>query len=104
MTQQNINNAILLQNATLEDLEKMVKRAVAEQMSAVSVKQPKEVEKKGLPKYVKRIETARILGVTVPTLDDWTRNGLIQCCRISNRVYYSEEEIARALGDKQTLS
>ncbi len=98
--EQTINNAILIQNVTIQDLERIVERAVDKRMSAVSVQQPKEAEEKGLPKYVKRIETARILGVTVPTLDDWTRNGLIQCCRISNRVYYSEKEIARALGDR----
>ncbi len=97
------NNAVLIQNATLYDVERMIRRAVDERMSAVSVQQPKaEVEeKKGLPKLYRRIETAKMLQVTPTTLDDWARCGLIKSSKLGGRVYYSEDEIARALGNRQ---
>ncbi len=37
------------------------------------------------------------LGITAPTLADWTRRGIIPSYRIGGRVYYKQSEIDAAL-------
>ena len=37
------------------------------------------------------------LGITAPTLADWTRRGIIPSYRIGGRVYYKQTEIDAAL-------
>ncbi len=96
--EQKIQNAVLIQNLTIQDLEKIVERAVAKKMVGLSEQPRKEEKKEGLPNFIKRIETAKRLGVSATTLDDWTRIGLIRCHKISNRVYYTEDEIKKAMG------
>ncbi len=99
--EQSIQNAVLIQNVSLQDLERMVKRAVAEQMANIREQlAQKEEKKEGLPNFFKRIETARMLGVSLPTLAEWTRIGIIKCHRIGYRVYYTEDEIMKAMGCK----
>jgi len=50
-----------------------------------------------LPKYYSRKEVAKMLGLSLPTLDSYTSQGLIKSGRIGNRILYSEEDIQNAL-------
>lgn len=44
-----------------------------------------------------RADAAKRLGVSLSTLNDWTKQGLIECHRIGGRVYYKESAIETAL-------
>lgn len=49
------------------------------------------------PEYITRKETAQILGVSLVTLNEWTKTGTIQGYRISSRVRYKKSEILNSL-------
>lgn len=49
-----------------------------------------------------RIETAKILRVTLATLNDYTKSGKIVANRIGNRVLYKDSDIQSALSKVKT--
>lgn len=49
------------------------------------------------PELLTRNETAKYLGVSLPTLNDWTKNGVILGYRIAGRVRYKRPDIENAL-------
>jgi excisionase family DNA binding protein len=46
-----------------------------------------------------RQQTAQMLGITLSTLHDWTKNGIIQGTRIGTRVRYRQSDVENALKD-----
>lgn len=58
-----------------------------------------ENSKIDLPKYYQRKEVAKILGLSLPTLDRYSTLGWINSKRIGNRILFSEEDILRALNE-----
>ena len=44
-----------------------------------------------------RKQTAKFLCISLPTLHDWTKEGLIRAYRIGNRVLYKKEDVNQAL-------
>ncbi|WP_312323434.1 helix-turn-helix domain-containing protein [Soonwooa sp.] len=51
---------------------------------------------------ITRRETAKILGVTLPTVIDWEKKGIITGYRIGNRIRYKEAEILEAVTNNKT--
>lgn len=49
------------------------------------------------PKLLTRHQTARFLGISLPTLHDWTVNGKITANRIGTRVRYYQTDVEAAL-------
>ncbi len=49
------------------------------------------------PKLLTRQQTAHFLGISLPTLHDWTMNGKITANRIGTRVRYYESDVQAAL-------
>lgn len=47
--------------------------------------------------YLSRKETAQLLKITLPTLHDWTKIGILKAYKIGTRVLYKEAEIKEAL-------
>ncbi len=98
-----VSNAVLVQGVTLQDLERMVKRVVSQQLEEYKSKLPPPqkavVTTKKTPTYIKRKDAAKLLSVSLTTLDKWTMAGFIHPCRICSRVYFTQEEIDRALGN-----
>ena len=50
-----------------------------------------------------RKETAKLLCISLPTLNEWTKTGILKAHRIGNRVLYKEQEVIEALVEVQTL-
>lgn len=50
-----------------------------------------------------RKDTAILLGISLPTLNDWTKRGLIPSFRISSRVRYKKTEVLNSLTKVKTL-
>ena len=85
---------------TTEELTGLISQAV------------KEAIKSGLPidsstapseKLLTRKETADKLKVSLVTLNDWTKRGLIQSYLIGGRVLYKESEIEKSLHQVKTV-
>ncbi|GEM_PF-868140 len=81
-------NAVLIQNATLDDIEAMVNKAVERRMAEFYDR----VRSKP-PVLIKRKDAAKMLGISLPTLDMYAKAGILHQRHIGGRVYYEEEEI-----------
>jgi predicted site-specific integrase-resolvase len=56
-----------------------------------------ELEQLREPKYITRTEAAAMLGVSLPSLHNYTRAGWLTKHRISGRVLYDQREIEEAV-------
>lgn len=83
-------NCVLIQGATLADIERMINRAVDARM-----KEFYDSIKEKPPVYVKRHDAARILSVSLPTLDAYVKHGILHPKHLGGRVYYDEAEIEK---------
>lgn len=83
-----ISNAVLIQGATLSDIERMINHAVAERM-----KEFYETIKERPPVLIKRKEAAKRLGVSLPTIDAYAKAGFLQVKHLGGRVYFEESEV-----------
>ena len=43
--------------------------------------------------YLTRIETAKLLRVTLPTLSEWTKRGILNSYRMGSRIRYKRSEV-----------
>jgi hypothetical protein len=80
----------MLEVIEIETLKKIVGEAVADAIS----KQPQTDEE---PKYLTRSELANQLRVTLVTLWNWQKKGLLTPRKIGNRILYDEAEVNQAL-------
>jgi excisionase family DNA binding protein len=62
-----------------------------------------EPPKKEELKYLSREEVCTILKITLPTLNTYTKKGIIKGSRIGTRVLYRNEDIQEALTDASGL-
>ena len=47
--------------------------------------------------YLSRKEVAKLLKITLPTLHDWTKVGILKSYKIGTRVLYKENEVKETL-------
>lgn len=85
-----IDNCVLIQNCTMTDLQRMIERAVDSRMAAFyeKIKSKQEV-------LVKRKEAAVMLAVSLPTLDNYGKFGILHPKRLGGRVFYTQSEIEK---------
>ena len=86
-------NSIILQGINTEDLKKIFREVLDEKIKQES--EPKESGKKLT--YLSRFEVAEILKISLPTLNNWSKEGILKSYRIKNRVLYKPEEIEQAV-------
>lgn len=88
--ERNIINSVLIQSATLADIERMINRAVDARMKAFA----DSIQPKPDP-LIKRVDAAKQLGVSLPTLDGYGKYGILHPRHVGGRVYYPQSEIDR---------
>jgi len=89
---------LILSPIPITELQKFISDTIREEMQKIATQTPPpETE------YITRNQTAQILGVSLPTLNDWTKRGLIIGYRIGTRVRYKKGEILEAVKQIQTL-
>lgn len=90
-----IENAVLIQGATLSDIERMVDKAVARRMEEfVSSLRCDDAS------LVRRKDAASMLGVSLPTLDAYARSGILHPRHIGGRVFYDSHELFAVKGGR----
>jgi excisionase family DNA binding protein len=94
-------NEILLNGISLDQLQESIKTIVsAELKNAVSeLTTKREIE----PELITRKETAEILGVSLPTLHEWTKKGVLPAKRIGSRIRYERTAVFDALKSVEPL-
>lgn len=55
------------------------------------------------PELITRKETSEILGISLPTLHQWTVSGVIPAQRIGTRIRYNRAEVYNSLKNVETL-
>ena len=88
-----IVNSVLVQGATLKDIERIVNNAVERRLSEFY-----ERIRQKPPVLVRRKDAARMLGVSLPTLDAYGRCGILHPRKIGGRVFYEESELLSKSG------
>ncbi len=90
-------NSTLIQNVTPEELSETLRSVIKEELSLLY---PKEAAS---PRFLSRQEVATLLKISLPTLNEYTRTGIIKGSRIGTRVLYSEEDIKDAIKEIPAL-
>lgn len=82
----------------ITELKNIISETVRDEMQKFCTPQPQpETE------FITRNETAQILGVSLTTLNEWTKQGVVIGYRIGTRVRYKKGEILNAVNQIQTL-
>ncbi len=76
------------------EFKTLIQTAVSEAMGAMA---PKPQGTPQSPELLTRNEAAKYLGVSLPTLNEWTKTGVVKGYRIGSRVRYKLPEIEVAL-------
>ncbi|MAW95960.1 MULTISPECIES: helix-turn-helix domain-containing protein [unclassified Leeuwenhoekiella] len=87
---------VMLHTFELSDFEKVVEQVLERKLKSFI---PQEKEKLTL---LTRKDTAKLLRISLPTLHDWTKTGIVKAHRIGNRILYKLEEVNQALSQIQT--
>ena len=82
----------ILADELLDKIEERIKSAIR-----ISQQNNSESNKEEL---LSRKETAKMIKVSLPTLNKWTRRGLIQSHRIGRRVLYKIEDIQTSISKR----
>lgn len=85
-----MENSIILQNINAEGLKALIGEVVAEKLAALVPSQSSE-------RYLTRKETAAKLHISLPTLNEITKKGIVTGYRIGGRVLYRESEVNTSL-------
>ena len=83
-----IPTSVLVQGASLTDIEKMIDRAVEKRMSEFY-----ERIKEKPPVLVRRKDAAKMIGRSLPTIDAYAKAGILHARHIGGCVYYEESEL-----------
>lgn len=89
-----MQKSIILEQINLEQLESLISIAVNKGIALVS-SQTKTTENQN--ELLTRKEVCELLHITLPTLHDWTKEGVITGYRINTRVRYKKSEVLATL-------
>ena len=92
-----MSTEIILHTTPKSELRDLVAEAVKEQLSTFFDK--KEPDNRMLS----RKEVSEMLGISLPTLHTWTKEGVIPGVRIGNTVRYRSGEIQAAMKDIRSI-
>ena len=90
---------LILSTYTPEQLTGIINNAVTEAVKNIKIDASTPLSEKLLT----RKETADKLKISLVTLNDWTKRGLIQSYLIGGRVLYKDSEIEASLYKTQTV-
>ena len=88
-----MNNSILLQNLSPEDLSQLIKDGVKSLLSDFK----KELNTVNPDELLTREETCKFLQIDSSTLWHWTNKGKVKAYGIGNRRYYKKSELLNSL-------
>lgn len=87
---------IVLHSFELSDIRKVVEEVLENKLKGFSTPQKTEL------KLLTRKDTAKFLCISLPTLHEWTKTGIVKAHRIGNRVLFKQDEVNQALHQIQT--
>lgn len=95
-----MQNEIILSGISFEQLQDSIRTTVKNEVERIIGSLPTPTT---APELITRKETAEILGISLPTLNEWTKNGILPAQRIGTRVRYQRANVYASLKDIETL-
>lgn len=86
-------NDLLLSQISFSEIKTALSDIVRTELEKQNNSKPSQPE----TDYITRNETAQILGISLVTLNDWTKRGLVPSYRISSRIRYKKEEVLNSV-------
>lgn len=92
-------NNVILSPLTLEQLKAEIEAAVRKEITTLveSLNPPKQEDE-----LITRKQAAKLLGVSLVTITDWTKTGKIIGYRIASRIRYKRSEVENSLAQIKT--
>lgn len=91
-----MKQSILIQQASLSDIEAVVRKVLDDILDDLKLQKSEDSIR-----LLTRTEAAKMLRISLPTLADWTRQGMIPAQRIGRRVLYAISDIENTLEGKK---
>ena len=88
-------NHIQIENLSKEEFKELLQEAVKVEIEKNQPEDPSGQE------YLSRKQTAKMLGISLPTLHQWTMEGRIKAYRIGRLVRYKRADVHSALNSVQ---
>ncbi len=89
---------ILLNGINLSDIKKVLREVLEEKSNDFTKPVNSEDQE-----YLTRKEVAKLLKISLTTLNDWSKQGIVQAYRIGNRVLYKKKEIEDSVSKVQSI-
>jgi len=91
---------IIFTGISLEQLQDSIRTTVKDEVDRIIGNLPTPTT---VPELITRKETAQILGISLVTLNEWTKNGTLPAQRIGTRIRYQRANVYASLKDIETL-
>ena len=88
---------IMLSPITIDELATVIQMTVKREFETINNSQKPEPDND----YLSRKETCKILGISLPTLNDDAKRRLVPSYRIGARIRYKKEEVLKSLSYRQ---
>lgn len=82
---------ISIDGFNLDKLVEHIASKVSEQLEEKQQQQAVDHE------YLSRDQVAKMLRISLPTLHDWCKKGILQSYRLGKRVYFKSQEVEEAM-------
>jgi len=86
-----MSKKLLLEQVSVEELVVLIAERIKEQLS--SLHHPNVKPQKELPELITREKLAEILSVSLPTIHNWIKAGILTPYKMGNRTYFKRSEV-----------
>lgn len=83
-------NSTIIHSVTPEEFSEAIRSIIREELSRFN-------HPETAPRFLSRQEVANLLKISLPTLNEYTRTGIIKGSRVGTRVLYDEASIKEAV-------
>ncbi len=91
-------SGILFCPVSLSSLEELIEKSVSNGIAKqLAISPPIEISKDQENQFLTRREAAKYLGISLVTLSDWSKSGVVTGYRIASRVRYKRNELENSL-------
>lgn len=87
----------ILHSTPKEELANLIREVVQTELASF-----RPIQENTTNKFYTRKEVTKMLDISLPTLHEWTKDGIIKAHRIGSRVRYKEEDVQNALKEVKT--
>lgn len=84
---------LILSQIPVDELKSAISEVIRTEFQKFTSTEVPEVK----TEYITRQETAKILGISLPTLHEWSNKGIIPRYKVATRIRYKREDVINSL-------